>query len=347
MTEYKKAPQELREEERLLKYLSEKGIDPAQGVSEELLARFLTTERSREQFASFFDKNVTVCRNNSTDLKERIGIFLHPRFLDMPNHSDDHHKIKLLLTGRMPLEIDGHQLMMEPGDICFIPPGVDYSRPTLGQDTLLLNIVFNHHPASIFRQIFLTKNPISVFYELSGAPQLQLPYLLCRTGNDPEVRDILNIIYDYKAEQVREDLGERVGELMVEQLLLMLLDRHVEDFSDSWKKNTQGQEIYDILDYVNQNAKTLTLAALAQRFNYSEAYMSRFIKRNTGLSFSELLRSVRLDMALNLLHTTNLPISDIVAEVGYNGKAHFYRVFQAKFGLTPAEMRAKFRSGAV
>ena len=130
---------------------------------------------------------------------------------------------------------------------------------------------------------------------------------------------------------------------MVEQLLLMLLERHVEDFSDSWKKNTQGQEIYDILDNVNQNAKNLTIVALAQHFNYSESYMSRFIKRNTGLSFSELQRSVRLDMAVKLLHDTDIPVADIISEIGYSGKAHFYRIFQAKFGMTPAEMREKFR----
>ena len=69
--------------------------------------------------------------------------------------------------------------------------------------------------------------------------------------------------------------------------------------------------------------------------------MSRFIKRNTGLSFSDLQRNVRLDMAAELLHNTDLPVSAIIAEVGYTGKSNFYRMFQEKFGVTPAEMRKK------
>jgi len=345
MTEHGKTPYELREEEALLKYLSESGIDPKTGVPEDLLDRFLTTERARKQFAAFFDRNIVIDRADGKKRESRVAVFLHPRFRDMPSCRSSQHKIKILLEGQMPLELDRHRLMLEPGDICFIAPGVEFSRPTLDQNTLLLNIVFEDHPKSILHQVFATKNPVSVFYQLTEVPELRAPYLLCRTGNDSEVRDVLNMIYDYKAEQVRESSGERIGELMIEQLLIMLLERHMEDFSDLWKTNVRGQEIQDVLDYVNEHAGELTLPELARHFNYSDAHMSRFIKRNTGLSFSDLQRNIRLDIALKLLHDTDLPISNIIAEVGYAGKAHFYRIFHDRFGATPAEMRERFRRG--
>lgn len=345
MEEHKRTPSDLREEEALLKYISEIGINPAEGVPTEILDQFLKTERSRAQFASFFDEAAAASRLSSLRAKERLAVFLHPRFHDMPNDKSDQHKIKILLAGQMPLDLDGHRLMLEPGDICFIAPGVEFSRPTLDQKTLLLNIIFNDHPKNILHQIFASKNPISMFYGLTEAPRLRTPYLLCRTGDDPEVRDVLNIIYDYKAEQIRESSGERVAEVMVEQLLLMLLARHMDHFSDSRKTNTRGQEIQDVLEYINENAVDLSLPVLAQYFNYSESYMSRFIKRHTGRSFSELQQNARLDMAADLLRSTDLSVSNIITEVGYTGKAHFYRVFHERFGITPAEMREKFRPG--
>ena len=240
MAEHEKSLHELREEEALLKYLSEAGGDPNAGIPEEILNRFLTTKRSRAQFRAFYDEVAARNMLRNVREKERVSVFLHPRFHDMPNARSDHHIIKILLTGRMPLDLDGCRLMLEPGDICFIAPGVEFSRPTLDQNTLLLNIIFNAHPESIFHQIFSTKNPLTVFYQLTEVPALRVPYLLCRTGDDPEVRDVLSIICDYKAERIRDNSGERVAELMVEQLLLMLLERHLEDFSDLWKTNARA-----------------------------------------------------------------------------------------------------------
>ena len=47
MTEHGKTPYELREEEALLKYLSESGIDPKTGVPEDLLDRFNNGTRAQ------------------------------------------------------------------------------------------------------------------------------------------------------------------------------------------------------------------------------------------------------------------------------------------------------------
>ena len=50
-----------------------------------------------------------------------------------------------------------------------------------------------------------------------------------------------------------------------------------------------------ITDYLEQNLEqNVSLDMLAQSMNYSAAYLSRLIKKNTGQSFSELLLDLRL-----------------------------------------------------
>lgn len=336
----------LRREELLLEYLHQNDIDPRSTVvSENLMQKFLLSDEDQERIRLLIHDK-TELQESDGMLDERVSVFLHPRFLPPLYHSHTYHEIKYVFQGTVALSVDGRSVMLDEGDFCFITPGTHHCCSIFDSETLLINIEIRTDALrSVFQKVFATENPVSAFYNASGAEKGKIPVMFCRTEGDGELRDLIKVIYDYKAETVREGSGEQVGEIMVEQLLLLLLQRHAGDFSDGWKTIAHSREVFSILDYINKNAGDLTLAGLAQHFNYSEAYMSRYVKRCTGLSFSELQRNVRLDMAAELLHNTDLPISTIISEVGYSGKAHFYRTFQTKFGITPAEMRKNFRLG--
>ncbi|WP_242871169.1 helix-turn-helix domain-containing protein [Pseudobutyrivibrio sp. YE44] len=46
-------------------------------------------------------------------------------------------------------------------------------------------------------------------------------------------------------------------------------------------------------------------------------------------------------MAAYLLTNTELPVTDISADVGYNNFSYFYKIFKKEFGMTPKEYRKK------
>ena len=48
--------------------------------------------------------------------------------------------------------------------------------------------------------------------------------------------------------------------------------------------------------------------------------------------------------ALRLLDTTNIPISDLYEEVGYNNSNTFRRVFKKTYGVSPKVMREQLQS---
>lgn len=321
-------------------------------LSEDEIVRFISSKEKHRRFQEMIDftsnggKRVFWTEDCMPN-EERIGVFLHPRFLPMVTHGHPHHEIKYIFRGRAALCINGQSLIMENGDFCFISPMVEHNCSIFDPDTLLIN--FEIRPEAlrtVFQRVFQTRNAISNFYNSSGsAVQVGMPFLLCHTGEDTEIRDLVDLIYAYKGEMVRQGYGELTSEMLVEQMLLLLLERHKAAFSDGQNDLPESQTMFEILNYVRQNLGTVTLLELSQHFNYSESYMSRRIKQNTGFSFSELLRNARLDRAAELLRDTELPVSNIISEVGYAGKAYFYRSFQTKFGMTPIELRKKFRQG--
>ncbi|MEP4039092.1 AraC family transcriptional regulator [Pseudophaeobacter sp.] len=70
---------------------------------------------------------------------------------------------------------------------------------------------------------------------------------------------------------------------------------------------------------------------------------SRTLQRRlgeTGLSFSHLVRLVRISKACRLLQSGDTPLTVIGFCAGFSDSAHFSRDFRASVGLTPSEFRA-------
>lgn len=101
-----------------------------------------------------------------------------------------------------------------------------------------------------------------------------------------------------------------------------------------------------INDYLEQNLEqNVSLDMLAQSMNYSAAYLSRLIKKNTGQSFSELLLDLRLKKSMELLRLTDMRINDIAAKAGYNDVSYFISIFKKCTGVTPKEWRSLAKLG--
>lgn len=71
----------------------------------------------------------------------------------------------------------------------------------------------------------------------------------------------------------------------------------------------------------------------------SEFHFNRVFHQITGLPPNKFISAMRLDEAKRLLLNTNLSITDICFEVGYNSLSTFTRRFTQQVGLGPREFR--------
>ena len=84
----------------------------------------------------------------------------------------------------------------------------------------------------------------------------------------------------------------------------------------------------------------MTLASLAQQFNISAGYVSKFFKENTDESFSKYMIEQKFTYASEaLIKFPNRSITDIANELGYFDSAYFSRQFKAHYGVTPVQYR--------
>jgi len=57
------------------------------------------------------------------------------------------------------------------------------------------------------------------------------------------------------------------------------------------------------------------------------------------MTLGEYAQTFRLARAEELLRTGSASISQIIEDLGYRNRSHFYRVFRGRYGLTPGRYR--------
>lgn len=108
---------------------------------------------------------------------------------------------------------------------------------------------------------------------------------------------------------------------------------------------TEGREerIVDIMNYLKNHYKDVTLDELAENFNLSKPYLSKYIKENAGITFQEAVKKARMKKARALLKESNQTVESIAASVGYENVEHFNRLFKKSYGMTPVQFRRESR----
>ena len=77
---------------------------------------------------------------------------------------------------------------------------------------------------------------------------------------------------------------------------------------------------------------------LAKEIGFSESQVYRKLKSITDKSTAVYIRSVRLQKAKELIETTNMTISEIAYQTGFNDPSWFSRAFKQEFNLAPSEI---------
>jgi len=100
------------------------------------------------------------------------------------------------------------------------------------------------------------------------------------------------------------------------------------------------EEIKTVLTYIKENYKEkIYIQDLARQVNMNAQYFCRFFKKSIGRSPMEYINEYRLKQSLRLLKETDLPVTEVCLECGYNNLGNFLRSFKKYAGTTPLQYR--------
>ncbi len=89
-------------------------------------------------------------------------------------------------------------------------------------------------------------------------------------------------------------------------------------------------------------AENVSLTEVAQLFNVSAGYLSRLLKKETDMNFTDIVARIRIDKAKEHLHDKHLKIIDVSYLVGFSDYTYFSQVFKKLESMSPNEYRKLF-----
>lgn len=99
------------------------------------------------------------------------------------------------------------------------------------------------------------------------------------------------------------------------------------------------------MEATRQDLHSITFAEAYRAAGLSERSLRRKFRQETGLTWEEYRRRLRILTAIELLDTTAESIGTVAATVGYDNQAAFAKTFNAYVGMSPTQYRRQRKSG--
>lgn len=188
------------------------------------------------------------------------------------------------------------------------------------------------------------------YTKLSKMLKQNLVFFWCNTAlEDNEITDELRSIIKKIIGEQYADKGQ--DEIYIQSLYYEFLHVLTHDFLLNKEDRHYAEEEHKfderkhmIVDYIRMNYdRQISLNELAQKLYLSNAYLSKYIKRQFGMSFVEYVNSVRLSYALSQLLYSDKPIVRIAMDTGFASSAALNKAFKEKYGMTPTVYRQQWK----
>ena len=112
------------------------------------------------------------------------------------------------------------------------------------------------------------------------------------------------------------------------------------DTPDAYFSGTTGRKVQNVRRIINSNLeKEISIEELACKVNLNRTTLQKVFKEIYGLTVNEYRTKARLQLAKNLLVSTDLSITEIAGRCGYANASKFSEVFKRNEGVLPKDWR--------
>lgn len=167
-------------------------------------------------------------------------------------------------------------------------------------------------------------------------PEDALP--VCRLTEPQTVR--LERLYDVLYDELTAGNDDGAHHLLMAILTLVQQFRAAAADGYAANDNVFAQRIKDYID--RHFAEEFSLQKMADALHVSPYYLAHVCKESTGYSPLQYVLRRRIGEAQTLLITTDLPVTRIAAQVGYDNPSHFNAQFAKAVGMAPRTFRREY-----
>ena len=256
------------------------------------------------------------------------------RSFQIPVHWHDEFEIIYVKSGFLTVSISGENYIGKPGDAFVVSPG---NLHFMGSQTGNVDYF-----TFLFPLKYISFRTDDILDDKLLEP-LNSGHLMI----SPEIEDTVKEqceqlveIYGTKKEESQSKITAQVKtKIILLQFILELWKKGFIVENDTSGKNTVEKEM---VSYIQQNfTGKILLKEFGEQFHLSEKYISRYFKEHFHITISQYVTYLRIEHAKQLLQDTDIPVTEVAMQSGYQNVSYFIKNKKKTYGMSPLKYRNK------
>lgn len=261
-------------------------------------------------------------------------------------HQIPYNMLRFLCSGSARFVVDGREYVVRQGDVFYVPQGSHLYCSAL-EEVVFISVRFIGSIQLQNEDMLKRLWNIQTIYHFPPEDEIGQLFenlyhsaISRTTYKRLETRGYLNLICATLARQSsqREEPEETV---QAERALMESMDdmKYIRRRALA-SQNKTDPRIQALVDYITLHPEeNLSREQMCAMCDVSESTLRRLFKSYMGKSIYEFTKDTKILYASHLLMTTNVPISQIGYQVGYESPSYFTKTFREVFGISPQEYR--------
>ena len=227
------------------------------------------------------------------------------------NKSRHHHGFIYTLDGAESYTFRDKKITSPPGTILYIPKGEAYTIELEGESNSVVTMEFELPEGSVYPRPFLV-----------------------RADKGNEIKSCF-----LEAESIcngRKYASNVLCKSLFYKAIYLLLSRE-----NGYHSQKSSIKLRDAVEYIHSNYRRndFRIADAYAVSGISAKYFETLFRQEYGVTPKEYLIRLRIEYAKVLLENEKYTVSDAAFEVGYSDIYHFSKIFKAKTGMSPGEVK--------
>ena len=254
------------------------------------------------------------------------------RSFQIPVHWHDEFEIIYVRSGFLTVSISGESYIGKTGEAFVVSPG---NLHLMGSQSGTVD-----YYTFLFPLKYISFRTDDMLDEKLLEPLNSGHLMICPRVKDTakELCEQLIEIYMAKKDESESKIATQVRTKII--LLQFILEMWKKGFvieNDTSGRNTVEKEM---VSYIQQNfTGKISLREFGELFHLSEKYISRYFKEHFHITLSQYVTYLRLEHAKQLLQDTDIPVTDVAMQSGYQNVSYFIRSFQKAYAVSPLKYR--------
>ena len=250
----------------------------------------------------------------------------------IPVHWHDELEIIYVKSGFLTVNISGENYIGKPGDAFVVSPG---NLHFMGSQTGTVDYFTFLFPLKYiaFRSDDMLDDKL---IEPLNSGHLMI---------SPEIKDTVKEQCEQLARVYAAEIDKSESKITSQIMKKIILLQFIHEL---WKKgfivenDTTGRNTVEkeMVSYIQQNYMgKILLREFGEQFHLSEKYISRYFKEHFHITLSQYVTYLRLEHAKQMLQETDISVTEVAMQSGYQNISYFIRSFKKTYGVSPLKYR--------